>query len=93
MIDANEYFDGKVKSLGYATSGGSSTLGVMEAGEYEFGTSKHEVMNVIEGAMTVKLPESADWETFKAGQKFEIEANKKFQVKTESQTSYLCQYS
>lgn len=92
MISANEYFDGNVKSLGYESATGKSTLGVMEPGEYEFGTSLHETMNVIEGEMTVKLPGSEEWVTYKAGQAYEIDANQKFQVKVAAQTSYLCQY-
>gem|GEM_PF-6531937 len=42
MITTNEYFDAQVKSLGYSTASGNSTIGVMEAGDYEFGTSSHE---------------------------------------------------
>ena len=48
MINANSYFEDKVKSLGYTTKQGTSTVGVMEAGDYEFGTSSHETMVVIE---------------------------------------------
>jgi purine/pyrimidine-nucleoside phosphorylase len=92
MISANEYFDGNVKSLGYTSAIGQSTLGVMNAGSYEFGTSKHETMIVIEGEMTVKLPGSSEWVTYKAGEAYQIDANEKFQVKVSGQTSYLCQY-
>lgn len=92
MISINEYFNGNVKSLGYTTASGKSTLGVMNAGDYEFGTSTHETMIVVEGEMTVKLPEASAWVTYKAGEAYEVEANKKFQVKVSTQTSYLCQY-
>ncbi|MFD0835012.1 pyrimidine/purine nucleoside phosphorylase [Mariniflexile aquimaris] len=92
MITTNEYFNGNVKSLGYVTPNGKSTLGVMNAGDYEFGTSTHETMIVVEGEMTVKLPEASEWVTYKAGEAFEVDANKKFQVKVSAQTSYLCQY-
>jgi len=92
MISLNEYFDSNVKSLGYKTASGNSTLGVMNPGEYEFGTSKHETMCVIEGEMIVKLPDTTQWVTYKAGETYEIEANKKFQVKVSEPTSYLCQY-
>ena len=92
MISSNEYFNSNVKSLGYTTTEGSSTLGVMNAGEYEFATSKHETMRVIEGQMIVKLPEATEWATFNAGEAYEIDADKKFQVKVSSQTSYLCTY-
>ena len=92
MISVNEYFDSNVKSLGYKTATGNSTLGVMNPGDYEFGTSQHETMRVIEGEMTVKLPNATEWATYKAGDAYEIDANKKFQVKVSVQTSYLCQY-
>jgi uncharacterized protein YaiE (UPF0345 family) len=92
MISANEYFDGNVKSLAYTSKTGQSTLGVMNAGTYEFATSKHETMNVVEGEMSVKLPGSSEWVTYKTGEAYQIEANEKFQVKVSGQTSYLCQY-
>ncbi|MEN8764647.1 MAG: pyrimidine/purine nucleoside phosphorylase [Wenyingzhuangia sp.] len=92
MISANEYFDGNVKSLGYESSTGKSTLGVMEAGTYEFSTSLHETMIVVEGEMIVLLPDSTEWTTYKAGESYQIDADKNFKVKVSSQTSYLCQY-
>lgn len=92
MISVNEYFEGNVKSIGYTTEAGNSTLGVMNPGNYEFGTSKHETMRVIEGDMTVLLPNATEWVTYKAGEAYEIDANQKFQVKVSVQTSYLCQY-
>ena len=92
MISTNDYFDGNVKSLGYTSSIGKSTIGVMEPGDYEFGTSTHETMIVVEGEMTVKLPDASEWKTYKTGESYQIEANKKFQVKVSGQTSYLCQY-
>ncbi len=42
MLETNEYFDGKVKSIGLQTQQGAATVGVMEKGEYEFSTSKEE---------------------------------------------------
>jgi uncharacterized protein YaiE (UPF0345 family) len=41
MITINEYFEGCVKSLGYHSLEGKSTIGVIDSGEYEFGTSCH----------------------------------------------------
>ena len=49
-------------------------------------------MTVTSGALTVKLPGSADWQTFVAGETFEIEADQKFQVKVAIDTAYLCLY-
>ncbi|MBD0831487.1 pyrimidine/purine nucleoside phosphorylase [Aestuariibaculum sediminum] len=92
MISENSYFNNNVKSLGYTSATGKSTLGVMEPGEYEFSTSLHETMTVIEGEMTVKLPDVSEWVTYKAGEAYQIEANKSFLVKVNTQTAYLCQY-
>ena len=92
MLTQNEYFDGKVKSIGFETSEGRATVGVMDAGEYEFGTSCHERMKVISGAMTVVLP-GTDAETlFHPGESFELEGGQSFQVKISEPTSYLCVY-
>ena len=69
MIDVNEYFNGTVKSLGYNSAEGKSTIGVIEPGEYEFGTSSHETMVVIEGELIALLPGQTEWKSFKIIQK------------------------
>ena len=92
MINVNEYFDGTVKSLGYDSAEGKSTIGVIEPGEYEFGTSSHETMVVIEGELVALLPGQSEWKSFKNSESFEVPANSSFKVKASSQTSYLCKY-
>ena len=92
MFKTNEYFDGKVKSIAFQTETLPATVGVMAAGEYEFGTSQKEYMTVTSGSLTVKLPGSQDWQTFKAGETFEVAANTSFQVKVDVESSYLCKY-
>lgn len=92
MPSVNNYFDDKVTSIAFQTATKTATVGVMSIGEYEFGTSEFETMTVVSGALTVKLPESTEWQTFEAGQSFTIEANKKFNVKVEVETAYLCTY-
>ena len=92
MINVNEYFDGTVKSLGYDSAEGKSTIGVIEPGEYEFGTSSHETMIVIEGELVALLPGQSEWKSFKNTESFEVPANTSFKVRASSQTSYLCKY-
>lgn len=92
MLDVNEYFDGKVKSIALQTATLPATVGVMAPGDYEFGTSQKEVMTVVSGALTVKLPGSDDWQTFNEGSSFTVEANQKFQVKVAIDTAYFCTY-
>ncbi|MES2808986.1 MAG: pyrimidine/purine nucleoside phosphorylase, partial [Bacteroidota bacterium] len=70
MINVNEYFDGAVKSLAYTSATGKSTIGVIETGEYEFGTSTHETMTVIEGELVALLPGQQEWKAYTNGQAF-----------------------
>ncbi|WP_201591302.1 pyrimidine/purine nucleoside phosphorylase [Psychrobacter fozii] len=92
MPSVNNYFDDKVTSIAFQTATKPATVGVMEIGEYEFGTSEFETMSVVSGALTVKLPEANEWQTFNAGEHFTVEANQKFQVKVAVETAYLCVY-
>lgn len=92
MFKVNEYFDGTVKSIAFQGEQLPATVGVMAPGNYEFGTSQREVMTVISGALTVKLPGASDWQTFKAGSNFEVAANAKFQLQVQQDTAYLCTY-
>ena len=92
MITENQYFDGNVKSLGYETTEGKSTVGIINPGEYEFGTANKEIMHIVEGELIALLPNQTEWKSFKAGNSFEVEANSSFKVKAEVQTAYLCQY-
>ena len=93
MISVNEYFNGAVKSLAYTSAEGKSTIGVIEPGEYEFDTSQHETMKVIEGELHALLPgEGQTWQLYINGNSFEIDANKSFKVKAVKQVSYLCKY-
>ncbi|MEQ9021764.1 MAG: pyrimidine/purine nucleoside phosphorylase [Pseudomonadales bacterium] len=93
MFKTNEYFDGAVVSIAFQTETLPATVGVMAPGEYEFGTSQHETMTVVSGALTVLLPGAEDWQTFAAGDIFEIEANQKFNLKVALDSAYLCTYS
>ena len=92
MFKVNEYFDGKVKSLGFAAGTGPATVGVMAAGEYEFGAGKKEIMSVISGMLTVKLPGETAWKDFPKGSTFTVAPDSKFQLKVAEDTAYLCLY-
>lgn len=92
MFKTNEYFDGKVKSIAFTTTEGPATIGVMAAGEYEFGTSTIEYMTVTSGEMEVMLPGETTWNTFEPFETFIVQANVKFKVKLNEDTAYLCLY-
>lgn len=92
MLKVNEYFDGKVKSIAFQTATLPATVGVMDVGEYEFATEKKEIMAIVSGGLTVKLPGSDEWQSVPAGSHFTVAANEKFQLKVDVQTAYLCVY-
>ena len=91
-FQANEYFDGNVKSIAFQTATLPATVGVMEVGEYTFGTEAYEYMTVVSGSLTVRLVDTTEWKTHNAGETFEVEANSSFDVKVVVQTAYLCLY-
>ena len=92
MLDVNEYFDGKVKSIGFQAETLRATVGVMAPGNYEFGTTEKETVTVVSGALTVKLPGSDDWARYDAGATFVVEPHRKFQLQVAVDTAYLCTY-
>lgn len=92
-FSVNHYFDNKVTSISFESASGPCTSGVMSPGEYTFDTTKKELMKVVEGELTVKLPGSESWESFPAGTEFNVDANVSFDVKVSSASAYLCFYS
>lgn len=92
MLNVNEYFDGKVKSISFQGEPLPATVGVMMPGEYEFNTAQKETVTIVNGALTVKLPGQQDWQTFRQGESFIVAAQQSFQLQVASDTAYLCTY-
>jgi len=91
--EANIYFDGAVTSRTVLFPDGTrKTLGIMLPGDYEFGTADSELMEIMAGELTVKLPGSDEWQAISAGQSFQVPANSKFQLKISTVTDYCCSY-
>lgn len=92
MFKVNEYFAGKVKSIAFDSAAGPATVGVMAPGEYEFGTSCLEIMQVVSGMLTVMLPGEKKWKSFGPGETFAVPAKQKFQLQVAEDSAYLCLY-
>jgi len=92
MYKVNEYFDGNVVSLSHQGAEGNATVGVMAAGEYQFGTSSIEIITVISGKMMIKMPDETNWKTYRKFESFEVAKGITFVVKVEEDTPYLCLY-
>jgi len=90
---ANVYFDGKVTSRNVLFPDGTrKTLGFMLPGDYEFNTGAREVMELLKGEMDVLLPGTDKWQTFEAGNTFEVPANSSFKLKLAGPVDYFCSY-
>ena len=90
---ANAYFDGKVTSRTIVFEDGErKTLGIMLPGDYEFGTGDKEAMEILGGAMDVKLPGSDKFVTYKEGDTFIVPANSKFSLIVKEVADYCCSY-
>lgn len=90
---ANVYFDGNVTSRVITFADGSvKTLGIMLPGEYEFGTDKPEIMEIMAGEMTVQLPGSDEWVPVKGGESFDVQGQSKFKLKVTAVSDYCCSF-
>ncbi len=92
MLKHNTYFEGKVQSVGFERSGRRATVGVIDAGEFHFGTDAPERMTVVSGELWAKLPGEGTFRAFPAGTAFEIPGKSGFEVKASAPSAYLCEY-
>lgn len=89
---ANVYFEGKVTSRAvHFADGTTKTLGIMLPGEYEFGTEKAELMEILAGDLEIQLQDQ-DWQKIKGGESFNVPANSSFKLKIFDVTDYCCSY-
>ena len=91
MIKVNEYFDGKIKSLGFERHGTPYTAGVILPGEYAIDTEQEEHITVTVGECEIRPPDS-DWKTAQLGDTIVIPANATFDMKLSEPVSYICMY-
>ncbi len=92
MLQHNAYFEGRVQSVGFERNGRKATVGVVDAGEFHFGTSAPERMTVVSGELWARLPGDAAWRAFPAGTAFEVPAKSGFDVKAAAPAAYLCEF-
>lgn len=90
---ANVYFDGGVTSRTVLFPDGSKkTLGIMQPGEYEFGTDAAEIMEILAGDLQVLLPGETQWRRVQGGESFDVPAKSRFGLKVSAVTDYCCSF-
>lgn len=93
VVPANVYFDGKVTSRTVRFADGTEkTLGLMQPGEYEFGTDKPELMEITAGKVAVQLSGDEDWTEYAGGDSFNVPGASKFKVRAIELADYVCSY-
>jgi len=86
---ANVYHGGKVSSRSIVTAEG---LGFMLAGSYNFGTDAPELMEILAGSCRVRLDGESDWQTYKAGESFNVAGNSRFDIEVSDILDYICHF-
>ena len=89
MLKHNTYFEGKVQSVGLERNGRRATVGVIDVGEFHFGTDAAERMTVVSGELWVKYPGQPAFRPYPAGTVFEVPAKSGFEVRAGEAAAYL----
>ena len=90
---ANIYFDGKVASHTVLFADGSKkTLGMMQAGDYEFSTDAAEIMEILSGELQWQMKGDSQWKKVVGGEAFKVPANSTFLMKVPAVCDYCCSF-
>jgi uncharacterized protein YaiE (UPF0345 family) len=92
MLKHNVYFEGKIQSIGFERNGRRQTVGVIDGGEYHFGTDTAERMSVVSGELAIRLDSTSEWKFYPAGTSFEVAANSGFDVRATLPSAYVCEF-
>ncbi len=92
MIEERDFFGGKVKTLKCDTKGESFSVCVLLPGDYTFGTSSIEDIEIIQGQVEVALPDGSV-KMYRKGDSFTVEAERDYNLAIEKHpVAYVCKY-
>jgi len=90
---SNIYFDGKCVSHNVIFADGSKkSVGVIFPSSLTFNTGAPETMEIIGGVCKVRLAGASAWQTYAAGQQFNVAANSSFDIETIETVDYVCHF-
>ena len=90
---ANVFFDGKCVSHAITTANGTKlSVGVILPATLTFNTGVPEIMECVAGFCEYKLDGSNDWVTSRAGEKFSVPGNSKFDIRVTEPYHYICHF-
>jgi uncharacterized protein YaiE (UPF0345 family) len=87
------YFDGKCISHAVLFPDGSKkSIGVIFPSSLTFNTGVPEIMEIVAGKCKVRAAGATQWNTYEAGQQFQVGANTHFDIETLETLDYVCHY-
>ncbi|MFJ4655621.1 pyrimidine/purine nucleoside phosphorylase [Nocardia sp. NPDC088792] len=90
---ANVYFDGKCVSHSIELADGTNkSVGVILPATLTFNTGAPEIMELIEGACTVKLAGESEATSYKGGESFSVPGNSSFEIEVLEPVHYVCHF-
>ncbi|MFM2065907.1 MAG: hypothetical protein RLZZ584_816 [Pseudomonadota bacterium] len=91
---ANVYFDGKCVSHGITLADGTKkSVGVILPSALTFNTGAPEIMEGVAGACSIKLAGVSEWQSYGAGQSFNVPGNSSFEIRVEGEPyHYICHF-
>lgn len=91
---ANVYFDGRCVSHSLTLADGSrKSVGVVLAASLSFDTGAAEVMECVAGACEYRLTPDGPWQSSRPGERFEVPANSRFDIRVDDQYHYICHFA
>ena len=90
---ANVYFDGKcVSHTVLFPDGTRKTIGIIFPSTLNFNTGAPEVMEINAGSCRVRLKGENDWQTYSAGESFNVPGNSSFDIEVTEMLDYVCHF-
>ncbi len=90
---ANVYFDGKCVSHGITLADGTKkSVGVILPAILTFSTGAPEIMECVAGACEWRMEGASAWNTSRAGEKFSVPGNAKFEIRVTEPYHYICHF-
>ncbi len=91
---ANIFFDGKcVSHTVLFENGARKTVGVIFPSTLTFKTQEKETVELQAGECKVRIAGAAEWQRFRAGERFSAPANSSFEIETIATLDYVCHFS
>ncbi|MFM9968683.1 MAG: pyrimidine/purine nucleoside phosphorylase [Burkholderiales bacterium] len=93
VTKANVFHEGKCVSHSVVRADGSKvSVGVILPATLSFNTGAPEVMECVAGSCEYKLDGGSAWVVSKAGEKFSVPGNSKFEIRVTEAYHYICHF-